>query len=82
MSRIVTTQSSLLKGISLHFFGVRNGLHFAALRHSQDPSLDLRHGAFGRRQAGLKESGECTVLVGAGEPVGDTVGIMLVSRAV
>jgi hypothetical protein len=35
--------------------------------HSQYPSLDLRHGAFGRRQVGLEERGETTILVGAGE---------------
>ena len=57
MSRIVITQSSPLKRISPHFFGVRSDRQFAALRHSQDPSLDLRHGAFGRRQDGFEERG-------------------------
>ena len=53
----------------------------AASRHSQYPSLDLRHCALRWRQGGLEERDETTVLVGAAEPSGDTVGIMLVARA-
>jgi hypothetical protein len=52
------------------------------LRHTQYPSLDLRHGAFGWRQVGFEERGEATVLVGAGETSGDAVGVMLVACAI
>ena len=67
-------QISAIRGVtpamsSPHTFDVRGGWHALlgsfALRHSQYPSLDLRHGAFGRRQVGFEERGEATVPVGA-----------------
>jgi hypothetical protein len=71
-----------MKGISLHIFDVAAIGNFAALRHPQYPPLDLRHRAFGRRQGWLEERGETAILVGAGEPACDAVGVMLVPCAV
>jgi hypothetical protein len=68
--------------LAAHFFDVAAIGNFAALRHPQYPPLDLRHRAFRRRQGGLEERGKCTVPVGAGEPAGDAVGIVLVPGAV
>ena len=52
-----------------------------ALRHPQYPPFDLRHGKFARCQGRLEERAEAAIPVGAGEPGGDAVGIVLIARA-
>jgi len=46
------------------------------LRHSQYPSLDLRHGAFARRQVGLEERGEATGICFIVMQFGQVVGLL------
>jgi hypothetical protein len=50
------------------------------LRHTQYPSLDPRHGAFGWRQVGFEKRSEATIPVGMGEPGSDAIGVMLIAR--
>ncbi len=42
-------------------------------RNAENPALDLRDSAFGRRQVWIKDGGEAAVPVGAGEPSGDGI---------
>ena len=51
-------------------------------RNAQYPTLYLCDGALGRHQFGLEERSEATVLVGAGKPGGDAVGVMLIAGPV
>ena len=63
--------------MTLHPFARRD-----QARNAQYPTLYLSYCALGRRQVGLEERSEATVLVGAGEPGGDAVGVMLITRPV
>ena len=51
-------------------------------RHPDYPSFDLRHGTFRRRQVGLEERGEATILVGTREPSANAVSVVLVARPI
>ena len=50
-------------------------------RNAQNPAFGLRQCAFGWRQVWIKEGGEAAVPVGAGEPGGDAVGVVLIRGA-
>lgn len=59
---------------------VREATSFGRSSYSEDPSFDLRDGTFGRRQVGLEERGEATILVGTREPSANAVSVVLVAR--
>ncbi len=50
-------------------------------RNAENPAFGQRHGAFGRRQVWIEEGGEAAVPVGAGEPSGDGIGVVLIRGA-
>jgi len=50
-------------------------------RNAENPAFGLRHGAFGRRQGWIEECGDAAVPVGAGEPSGDGIGVVLIRGA-
>jgi hypothetical protein len=55
------------------------------MRRSSDaqyPPLDLRDSALKRGQDGPQETGQRAVMVGAGKPSGDEVGVVLVDGAI
>ncbi len=49
-------------------------------RNAENPTFGLRYSAFRRRQVGIEGCGEAGVPVGAGEPGGDAVGVVLVAE--
>ena len=49
--------------------------------NAQYPAFNLRHNAFRRGQIGLQQRPKAAIPVGAGEPSGDAIGVVLVRRA-
>ena len=49
--------------------------------NAQDPTLHLRELAFGWHQVGFQECGKAAIAVGARQPGGDAIGVVLIAVA-